>query len=90
MQIEERVAKIEGIVEQMNERLNHIESDLSTLCEEMKTEIRDVREELESNTRDLRGEMKDLREEMRSNFKWTMGLMITMWVTIILAIVFRT
>jgi predicted nuclease with TOPRIM domain len=43
MQVEERVAKIEGIVEQMNERLNHIESDLSTLREEMKTEIRDVK-----------------------------------------------
>jgi tetrahydromethanopterin S-methyltransferase subunit B len=57
MQIEGRVAKIEGIVEQMNERLNHIESDLSAL-----------------------------REEVRSNFKWTMGLMLTMWLTIILAI----
>jgi regulator of replication initiation timing len=107
MQVEERVAKIEGIVEQMNERLNHIETDigtlhadLGTLREEMKTEIRDVGEKLEYNTQTLReklksnthlrGEMKDLRGEMRSNFKWTMGFMITMWVTIILAIVFCT
>jgi uncharacterized coiled-coil protein SlyX len=97
MEIDERVAKIEGTLEQMNERLNHIETDIGTLHadlgilrEEMKTEIRDVREKLESNTRDLRGEMKDLRGEMRSNFKWTMGLMITMWVTIILTIIFHT
>jgi tetrahydromethanopterin S-methyltransferase subunit B len=31
MQIEERVAKIEGTIEQMNERLSHIETDLGTL-----------------------------------------------------------
>jgi tetrahydromethanopterin S-methyltransferase subunit B len=54
MQIEERVAKIEGIIEQMNERLNHIETSL------------------------------------RSNFKWTIGIMITMWVTIILTIIFHS
>jgi archaellum component FlaC len=82
MQVEERVAKIEGIVEQMNERLNHIESDLGTLREEMKAETRDIREKLEFNTRDL-------RSEIRSSFKWTMGLMLTMWITIILTILFR-
>jgi hypothetical protein len=65
MQIEERVARIEGIVEQMNGRLNHIESDL----------------------RDLRS---DLTQKIESSFRWTMGLMLTMWATIILAIVFRT
>jgi tetrahydromethanopterin S-methyltransferase subunit G len=65
MQIEERVASIEGIVEQMNERLNHIETDL----------------------RDLRS---DLTQKIKSSFRCTMGLMLTMWVTIILAIVFRT
>ena len=48
-EIEERMAKIEGIVEQMNERLNHIESRLT----------------------------------------WMLGIMITMWVTIITAILFK-
>jgi tetrahydromethanopterin S-methyltransferase subunit B len=64
MQIEERVAKIEGTIEQMNERLNHIETDL-----------RDLRE--------------NLTKKIESNFRWTIGLMITMWITIILTIVFR-
>jgi uncharacterized coiled-coil protein SlyX len=77
VQLEERVAKIEGIIEQMNERLNHIETDLrdirldlSTLREETKFEIRELR--------------SSLTQKIESNFKWTMGLMITMWVTIIL------
>jgi hypothetical protein len=45
-QLEERMAKIEGIIEQMNARLNHIESRLT----------------------------------------WMLGILITMWVTIILTI----
>jgi Mg2+ and Co2+ transporter CorA len=64
MQIEERVAKIEGTIEQMNERLNHIETDLRNLHE-------------------------NLTKKIESNFRWTIGLMITMWITIILTIVFR-
>lgn len=51
--MEERIARIEGILEQMDKRLNHVESDL------------------------------------RSNFKWTLGILITMWITIILAVIFK-
>jgi len=54
--LEERVARIEGILEQMDKRLNHIESEI----------------------RDLRG-----------RFYWIIGIQITMWVTIILTILFK-
>ena len=63
--LESRVAKIEGILEEMRSRLNHLESEF----------------------RDLRSEFRDLRGELRMNFRWTIGIIITMWVTIILAIV---
>jgi predicted nucleic acid-binding Zn-ribbon protein len=93
MQIEERVAKIEGIVEQMNERLNHIETDLGDLREEMKSEIRDLRSDLGTLREETRSEIRDLRSDLthkiESNFKWTIGLMLTMWVTIILTILFH-
>jgi len=63
--LEERVAKIEGAVSQMNERLNHLGNEITG----------------------LRGEMRDmeksLRAEIRSNFKWMLGILIPMWVTII-------
>jgi C4-type Zn-finger protein len=36
--MEERIAKIEGIMEQMNERLNHVEADLKNKAD--KWEIR--------------------------------------------------
>jgi peptidoglycan hydrolase CwlO-like protein len=76
--LEERVAKIEGILEQMDKRLNHLES-----------EIRDLRAYVESEIRSLRGEISDLRRDLNNRFLWILGVQITMWVTIILAILFR-
>jgi len=75
---EERVAKIEGILEQMDKRLNHLES-----------EIRNLRVYVESEIRNLRGEIGDLGRDLNNRFLWMLGVQITMWVTIILAILFR-
>jgi hypothetical protein len=58
--LEERVARIEGILEQMDRRLNHIETELG-----------------------------ELRRELNSRFLWLLGVQISMWVTIILAILFK-
>jgi hypothetical protein len=58
--LEERVARIEGILEQMDKRLNHIES-----------------------------EIRDLRRDLSNRFYWLLGIQISMWVTIILAIIFK-
>ena len=69
--LEERVAKIEGILEQMDKRLNHIES-----------EVRDLRNELYR-------EIRDLRKALDYRFYWLLGVQISMWVTIILAIIFK-
>jgi predicted nucleic acid-binding Zn-ribbon protein len=76
--LEERVAKIEGILEQMDKRLNHLEN-----------EIRDLRAYFESEFKGLRGEIGDLRRDLNNRFLWILGVQITMWVTIILAILFR-
>ncbi len=76
--MEERVARIEGILEQMDKRLNHLES-----------EIRDLRAYVESEIKGLRGEIGDLRRDLNNRFLWILGVQITMWVTIILAILFR-
>jgi peptidoglycan hydrolase CwlO-like protein len=76
--LEERVARIEGILEQMDKRLNHLES-----------EIRDLWAYVESEIKGLRGEIGDLRRDLNNRFLWILGVQITMWVTIILAILFR-
>ena len=76
--LEERVARIEGILERMDKRLNHLES-----------EIRDLRAYVESEIKSLRGEIGGLRRDLNDRFLWMLGVQITMWVTIILAILFR-
>jgi len=73
--LEGRVARIEGILEQMDKRLNHLES-----------EIRNLRVYVESEIKSLRGEIGDLRRDLNNRFLWILGVQITIWVTIILAI----
>jgi len=67
---EERVSRLEGAFEQMNERLGAIENNLVSLRQDMNTS------------------MAELRRELHTNFRWTMGTIIAMWVTIICAIMF--
>jgi predicted RNase H-like nuclease (RuvC/YqgF family) len=69
--LEERVAKIEGILEQMDKRLNHLESEVGDLRNELYREIR------------------DLRKALDYRFYWLLGVQISMWVTIILTILFK-
>jgi C4-type Zn-finger protein len=57
---EERVARIEGILEQVDKRLNHLES-----------------------------EVRELRRDLNNRFFWLLGVQISMWVTIVLAILFK-
>lgn len=57
---EVELAKIEGAVSQLNERLNHFGE-----------------------------EIRDLRKEIKSNFKWTLGIFISMWISVILVIFFK-
>ena len=78
MSLEERVARIEGILEQMDKRLTRLENEVSHLREEINSLRREVREEINS-----------LRDMVWSQFKWTIGILITMWITIIITILFK-
>jgi len=68
--VEERIARIEGVLEEMSKRLNHLESDIANL--------RSVKGEVAS----LRGGMNSFRGEVASLFRWTVGLILGMWITI--------
>ena len=67
---EERVAKVEGILEELRTRLDRFEARLDRIESEI-------------------GQMRtELHHEMHTNFRWTMGTIILMWVTIICTVVF--
>ncbi len=82
--LEERLARVEGILEEVRARLNHLETEIGGL----RGEINGLRQEMSREIGGLRGEINGLRQEMYTNFRWTLGVLIPMWVTIILAIVF--
>lgn len=74
-ELEGRVAKLEGISEQISQRLNHLE-----------TVVEGMRKDLTSKMDGLRTE---LLARIDTNFKWILGIMIPMWITIILAVIFK-
>jgi hypothetical protein len=87
MSLEERVARIEGILGQMDKRLaefredftrrlNHLETEIAGLRDEFRAEIAGLRDE-------FRAEIAGLRSEMGSLFRWTIGLIIGVWATVI-------
>jgi restriction endonuclease S subunit len=87
LSLEERVARIEGILEQMDKRLNHIESDIIGL----RAEIRELRSEMYSRFDSLRDEMNSRFDDLNSRFdsflKWIIGLILGMWTSIMLTLI---
>jgi len=81
--LEERQARIEGILEQMDKRLSAVESAVRILDSEIKA----LRTELSNEISRVRTE---LTSKIDSSFKWLVGIILTMWVTIILTILVKT
>ena len=77
MSLEERVARIEGILEQMDKRLLRLEN-----------EVVHVREVISRLRGEVENRINDLRGEMRGQFRWIIGIIITMWITVTLTILF--
>lgn len=65
--LEERIARLEGLVEGMDRRISNLRDDVNCRLTELWQEIR----------------------ELRNRFWWLIGILITMWVTIILTILLR-
>ncbi len=76
--LEERTAKIEGLLEQMDKRLDRVEVGIIDLKNEIKSDMG----RLETN---LRAEISKLD----SKFMWLIGIIIGTWVTTILTIIFK-
>ena len=72
--MEQRIAKIESTLEQMDKTLDRIERESAGLIQVGMLE---------------RDRAIKSRDKIDSLFAWAIGAMITMWVTIILAILFK-
>jgi len=66
LSVEERLAKVEGILGQMDKRIGEFREDFNRRLNHVETGLR----------------------ELRNRIWWIIGLQISMWVTIILTILF--
>ena len=74
LNLKERVARIEGILEQMDKRFEQVDKRISEFREDFNTRLNHVETEL---------------GELRNRIWWVIGIQISMWITIILAILLR-
>ena len=94
----ERLARLESNVETLMRDMTEVRADVRDLRTEMRSEIGGVRTEMRSEIGSVRTEMRaefgsvsteigDLRAMLDRNFMWTLGVLLAMWVTVIVAII---
>ena len=71
MGLEERVARIEGILEQIDKRFDQVDKRISEFREDFSARLNNLETEL---------------RELGNRIWWVIGIQISMWVTIILAV----
>jgi predicted nuclease with TOPRIM domain len=79
MSLEERMAKIEGILEQMDKRLNHLESNMISFNERLNS--------FDKRLDSFNERFDRINERIDSLFKWLIGLILGMWTTIMMTLI---
>ncbi len=82
---EEHTARLEGLIEQMDKRLTNIEGEIVRIPTRIDQLI------IQTNTRFDQANTKfdQVNNKIDQKFNWLMGIMITMWVTIFITMIFR-
>jgi tetrahydromethanopterin S-methyltransferase subunit G len=76
--VEERIARLEGVYEQVRDRLNGIDVRLAAIDRTLETRFALI------ETR-----FGQIEQKIDSRFAWLLGIVITSWITTLLAILFR-
>ena len=88
----DRLGRLEGIIEQINDRLgslerrmSSLEAQMSSLESRLEARINSLKSDLESRMSslksDLESRMSSLESSHRRDFRWLIGTMIGMWTT---------
>jgi chromosome segregation ATPase len=83
MDLEERVARIEGILEQMDRRIMGLRESFDRRLREFRDEFTRRLNHLETEMAELRAELGEMGRGLHSLFRWTIGLIIGVWATVI-------
>lgn len=76
--VEERLAGLEGVIGQMSIRLERLEKQMDERFAA-----------IERRFERLEDEIKHMRGDFETNFRWLVGILLTMWATITLTVLFK-
>ena len=77
----DRLGRLEGIIEQINDRLGSLERRMSSLEGRMSSLESKLEARIGSLRSDLERRIDRLEDSHRRDFRWLIGMMIGMWAT---------
>ena len=81
----DRIGRLEGIIEQINDRLDSLERRIDSVKSDLEAQIGSVKSDLESQIGSLKSDLERridrLEDSHRRDFRWLLGTMIGMWAT---------
>ena len=81
----DRIGRLEGIIEQINDRLGSLERRMSSLESKLESRMSSLKSDLEDRMSSLESKlesrMNSLEISHRRDFRWLIGTMIGMWAT---------
>ena len=81
----EDVKELRGEMAQIRGEMAQLRGEIS----QIRAEIAQLRGEINQEIAQLRGEIAQLRREMYSNFKWTIGIILTIWGATVIPILLK-
>ena len=88
-ELREEISKVR---EELRGEIGGLRGEISKVREELRGEIGELRGEingLRGEIGELRGEINGLRREIHSNFRWTVGLIVTVWGATVIPILLK-
>ena len=84
-----RIGRVEGILEEVRTRLNSMENRFDGLESRTEGRFNSLESRIEGRFNALDSMIDRLESRMQTQFYWVIGVIITMWVTIILTVLLR-
>ena len=77
----DRIGRLEGITEQINDRLGSLERRIDSVKSDLEAQIGSVEAQIGSLRSDLESRINRLEDSHRRDFRWLIGTMIGLWAT---------
>ena len=77
----DRIGRLEGITEQINDRLGSLERRIDSVKSDLEAQIGSIEAQIGSLRSDLESRINRLEDSHRRDFRWLIGTMIGLWAT---------